>query len=256
MYATYFVGPGIAAMSLDSWRMAAVLSCTGVSALSHESAAERHRVWSRGGRSIHVSSHAGRSDRVEPDIRFHRSLNLRPTDVERIDLVTTTTIDRTIVDLGSTLTKFQLAHVIHEASFRGTFDETAVRARLAGQFGDPWTAVVRSAIELHTSGSAGTRSATEDRFLAGWIGLGLPEPLVNDPGAVGQLGIEPDFVWPERRLVLEIDGDRGHARPGVQSMDRGRDGVLAQHEWRVIRIHASSVWSDLPACIARVRNAW
>jgi hypothetical protein len=63
-------------------------------------------------------------------------------------------------------------------------------------------------------GSAGTRSYREDAFLAIVDAAGLPEPLVNTP----TLDVEPDFRWPERRLVVEVDGP-GHRRERAKRND-------------------------------------
>jgi hypothetical protein len=48
------------------------------------------------------------------------------------------------------------------------------------------------ALELHRSGSAGTRSGLEDRFLKLIRGARLSEPVVN----THHLGFELDFRWP------------------------------------------------------------
>ena len=40
------------------------------------------------------------------------------------------------------------------------------------------------------------------------------------------LGYEVDFRWPERRLVVEVDGN--HTRPNDKRNDAGRDRVLAK----------------------------
>jgi very-short-patch-repair endonuclease len=58
-----------------------------------------------------------------------------------------------------------------------------------------------------------------------------PEPRVNTK--VG--GIEVDLYWPERDLVVELDGP-GHARPRTRKDDERRDGELRENGLRVVRI--------------------
>jgi hypothetical protein len=62
--------------------------------------------------------------------------------------------------------------------------------------------VLEKALFLNAAGSAGTRSANEDRKLAEIRAAGLPEPLVNTRVE----GLEVDLHWPELKLCLEVDG--------------------------------------------------
>jgi very-short-patch-repair endonuclease len=79
--------------------------------------------------------------------------------------------------------------------------------------------VLTKALELNARGSAGTRSALEDRFLELVLANGLPEPEVN----VMVEGYEVDFL--SDRLVVEIDGP-GHTRARARREDRERDARL------------------------------
>jgi hypothetical protein len=134
-----------------------------------------------------------------------------------------TTVPRTLVDLATTLTAAQLANVIHEAAFRNRFDEQATRAAISRAAGRPLTNL-HAALQAHASGSAGTRSDLEDRFLAQLDS----QPLVNTK-------IEVDFYWPAENLVVEIDGP-GHDRPRTKIQDARRDTVLNRAGIEVVRI--------------------
>ena len=147
-----------------------------------------------------------------------------------------TTVARTLVDLSSALTAAQLANVIHEAAFRNRFDLAATHQAMARAAGRHELDVLAAALDAHVSGSAGTRSALEDRFLAQVGEAGLPDPLVNTRVA----GIEVDFHWPDRRLCVEIDGP-GHARPRTRKDDRARDAVLSAAGHQVIRLTGDDV---------------
>jgi hypothetical protein len=94
--------------------------------------------------------------------------------------------------------------------------------------------VLRRAVALHRSGSAGTRSGLEDRFLKLVRGAGLPEPIVN----TRHLGFELDFRWPG--LNVEIDGDH-HDRPRSRRDDRIQDAVLRAHGFTVIRLRETDL---------------
>ena len=126
-----------------------------------------------------------------------------------------TTVARLLVDLSSVLTAAQLANVIHEAAFRNRFDLEATRQAMTRATGRHDLDVLEASLNAHLSGSAGTRSALEDRFLDEIQTPGLPEPLVNTK----LNGIEVDFHWPDQNLCIEIDGP-GHERPRTQAEDR------------------------------------
>jgi hypothetical protein len=78
-----------------------------------------------------------------------------------------------------------------------------------------------------------TRSEFEAGFLVFLIANGLPRPLVNQP--VPPVG-ECDFVWPEARLIVELDGYATHGTRRSFEADRARDRALHVAGWRVTRI--------------------
>jgi hypothetical protein len=108
-------------------------------------------------------------------------------------------------------TAHQLVNVIHEAQFHGLDTPHAVQAAN----GRANLKVLERAIELNAQGSAGTRSAAEDRFLTRVFAAGLPEPLVNQK-------IEVDFHWPREGSAARTRIDR---RP--VSTRRGADGSMS-----------------------------
>jgi predicted transcriptional regulator of viral defense system len=209
-------------LSQEGRWMAAVLAAGKDAVLSHESAAKHWRIWRGTVRGIDVLTPGNR--RARAGIRVHRARTLDRCDVTIHKGIPITTPARTLVDLASTLTRHQLANVIHEAAFRDLYDDGAVRAamkRARGRDLEPLDAALRA----HASGSAGTRSALEDQFLATWQG---PEPLVNTK-------IEVDMYWPDQNLVVEIDGP-GHERPRTRTEDARRDAALNKAGITTVRL--------------------
>ena len=154
--------------------------------------------------------------------------------------IPTTTVARMLVDLSASHTEYQVAYVINRAAYKHRFDLAAtLRARERAK-GHPGTGVLARAIDLYLAGSAGTRSDLEDRFLE--LVRGFPVPLVN----MEHLGYELDFHWPERKLVVEIDGN--HTRPNDKRNDAGRDRVLRDAGYTVVRFTAP----ELPGAPARL----
>lgn len=77
-----------------------------------------------------------------------------------------------------------------------------------------------------------TLSEFEDRFLALIDEAGLSRPVPNAP----VLGERRDHVWPEARLVVELDSRQYHDTRWAFDGDRARDRALQVAGWRTIRI--------------------
>jgi very-short-patch-repair endonuclease len=201
--------------------MAAVLAAGEGAVLSHVSAAKHWNVWRGREEGIDVLVPGNRRGRA--GFRVHRARRLNPRDVTTHQGLPITTVPRTLIDLAQTLTPHQLANVIHEAAFRTRFEETSTRQAMARAKGRDLTNL-HAALQAHAAGSAGTKSALEDAFLARATG----DPLVNHK-------IEVDFYWPDRNLVVEIDGP-GHERPRTRNEDAARDAALNAAGIKVVRI--------------------
>jgi very-short-patch-repair endonuclease len=94
--------------------------------------------------------------------------------------------------------------------------------------------------------------------------LNLPEQLLRRALAGCKLGVYfrsqvvlagryiVDLAAPSIRLVVEVDGSSHAAR---RSADARRDEKLRRLGYRVLRLRSELVIHDLPAAIARVREA-
>jgi hypothetical protein len=223
----YAVGhPGL---SRQGNELAGVLAAGPGSGLGRRSAGELHRISRFPAPCVEVVSPWQRAPR---GVRVYRCRGLGRLDLTSEDGIPVTTVHRTLVDLSDGLTKWQLANVIHEAAFRGRFVEPAVRDAMARANGRRRLAVLDAAIALHRAGSAGTRSGNEDLFLT----FDLPEPLVN----THLLGFEVDFVWPDRKVAVEIDG-AGHGREPTAKDDARQDGALAAAGFTTLRFTEADV---------------
>jgi very-short-patch-repair endonuclease len=220
-------------LSQEGLWMAAVLGGGERTVLSHLSAAVLWKAWRRRVTTIDVQA---RSLREIRGVRVHRSRTLDPRDTTTRNGIPTTTMARTLVDLTDVLTAHQLANVIHEAAFRGHFNEPATRAALKRANGRHHRDRLVSALQLNAAGSAGTKSGHEDRFLALVRQAGLPEPQVNTHVE----NLEVDFFWPTLKLAVEVDGE-GHTRARTRREDELRDRVLTAAGLRVVRLTGGDV---------------
>ena len=108
-----------------------------------------------------------------------RCRHLDPRDITTHDGIPVTTVPRTLVDLTDVLDARRLANVLHEAAFHRRFNMAATRAAMSRAAGRRNLGVLETALAAHEAGSAGTRSALEDRVLA-LVALG------RDPRAARQ----------------------------------------------------------------------
>jgi Protein of unknown function (DUF559)/Transcriptional regulator, AbiEi antitoxin len=207
-------------LTIEGRWMAAVLAAGPGAALSHASAAA---AWdlrpSAGVIDVSMPTRAGRDRRR--GLRIHRRAALRPADVTVRRGIPVTTPARTIVDLARSLRGRQLEQLVDLADQRGLIDFQHLRAANSASL---------QAV-LQRDSSAPTRSELEERFLGLCDAHGIPRPQTNTLVE----GIEVDFVWRDRRVIVEVDGYAHHRSPSAFERDRERDVTLTTKGWRVLR---------------------
>jgi len=219
---------GHVALSREGEWLAAVFASGAGAALCARSAAELWGVSRK--RVAHAEIVVPRQRRPQGSIQLLVSRTLAPRDIVLRHGIPVTHVARMLVDLTDTQTPFQLANVIYEAAFWKRFSVPATRAAMARANGRRNLAVLERALVLNAGGSAGTRSDLEDAFLRIVEANGLPEPLVNTL----TLDVEPDFRWPERRLVVEVDGP-GHLRARARRDDARCERILRAAGYQIVR---------------------
>jgi very-short-patch-repair endonuclease len=208
--------------------MAAVLAAGPNAFLSHLSAAalwEIVRSRKRGSsRTVELPIHVTvrTQSQSRRGIRVHRSRTLTGEETTRHRGIPATTPARTLADLRRTLPPRQFAAALREAEYLGLS--------------------VGSDLELDH-----TRSELESRFLSLCRRRHLPEPLVN--ARVGPFTV--DFLWPEHRLIAELDGYRSHGHRSAFEADRARDVELRLLGYAVVRF----TWRQIAARPGEVTTA-
>jgi len=231
------------ALSREAEWLAAVFAVGGP-ALSHRSATELHGLTRSRAHLIDVIVPHHR--RPPAGISVHRVRRLDPRDVTTERGIPVTAVHRLLVDLCDVRTPHEIAAVIKEAAFRGRFVEAAVRDSMARANGRHNLHVLDRAIEVYRAGSAGTRSSNEVLFLQ----LDLPDSLVNTQ----LLGYEADFLWPQSRLNVEIDGLQ-HNTPAARRDDAIRDRTLTAAGYTVLRFPEEMLRERPEDVLGAVANA-
>jgi hypothetical protein len=242
--------PGVYALDvlltpLGRWR-AAVLACGPGAVLSHVSAGARHRLLDTARRNVDVSTPA-RGRKGHAGIALHRVRSLDPRDVTVSDGIPVTTVGRTLVDLAGVLPAAALRRAWKQAEIERILDVGEVRDALGRARGRRGTGRLRALLPI---AAAPTRSELEDRFLALVHHAALPAPQVDVP--IGPY--VADFLWPDRRLIVETDGRRTHAIETGLEDDHVKDADLAVLGFRVVRFTWRRV-TERPQEVVRVLRA-
>jgi len=199
-------------------RMAAVLSCGPVAALSHRSAGALWEISPDRRSEIEVSVPA-RVTHVRPGVVVHRRAKLSCEDITHHFGIPVTTPILTLVDLAAVLPRDHLEAAVNEADKRSLTDPEALRSALDELTAMPGLAALRNTLDRRTFTL--TDSELERRFLPLARGAGLPLPQTRRRVS----GFPVDFYWPGLGLVVETDGLRYHRTPAQQAKDRLRDQV-------------------------------
>jgi very-short-patch-repair endonuclease len=207
-------------------------------ALSHRTAAALRKLTPSMPQCVEITTTSTRP-RDRPGLIFHCATRLDATS--RHELPVTSPI-RTLLDLAATRPRQEVERACSEALVH----ELVTVDAIAGQHGRG-SAVLRRIV---ADGVAPTRSELERRFFAAVLRAGLPRPQVN--AKIGRYTV--DFLWTDRRLVVELDGYRFHGHRLAFERDRSRDAELQLLGYAVLRL----TWRQLrdePALVARYLTA-
>ena len=203
--------------------LAAVLAAGAGAALSHDSCAELFEVRRWPARAIHVS--APRRHARIAGVVTHRT-PLRPLDVIRLSRhpgherrAAARRPDR------RHRRPTRSSSVISEAAWRKRFDLEATRAALERANGRQQP-VASSKGDRALARAARSRAEEPQRARVPAAGARRTASRVRCPTPTST-GEEVDAHWPERSLMVEVDG-HGHRRPAQQTRRRRRDAKLAR----------------------------
>jgi very-short-patch-repair endonuclease len=206
--------------------LAAVLAVGDGAGLAHLEAAAHWELIRPPSGSVHVivPGHGGR--RKRQGIIVIRSSTLVPSEIVEKDNIPVTTPARTLADLRRTLPEYRFAPILRRAE-KLRLDIGAI----AGSGEDP------------------DRTELERRFLALCRRHSLPRPecqVIIGPYTV-------DFLWPEKNLIVEVDGWEDHGTRSAFESDRERDAYLTALGYRVVRFTWGQVTQHGPYVARTVR---
>ena len=209
--------------------MAAVLACGPGAVLSHAAAGALWELQPGTPKTIDVT--VPRSGRRRSDLRLHRPRSLGADEVTVHMGVPVTSPARTLLDLAAILTPHRLERAIDQAELQRLTDYPCLDALAGAHPRRPGAKALRNVLSRHLAGTTLTRSDLESRFLGLCRAHELPTPQVNV--RLGENTV--DFLFPDRRLIVEIDSWTYHRTRARFDADRRRDATHLAAGYRTLR---------------------
>lgn len=227
---------------------AATLSPTNRVIASHRTAAQLHDLLHVD--VIEVSVQHPRRIR-STDAQVHRVRALDDIDVCVREGIPTTTVTRTLCDLGAVVSPPTVArmvdHVIAtEMTTRAALWRTRIRLGASGRNG---VGVLHRALSSVPIELDLAESGPEIALYRIVCDLDVPRPVPQHPITIGGVTYYADLALPGHRIALEYDGSIAHDSPAQQARDRRRDAAFASAGWTTLRFR----WADISALNARQR---
>ncbi len=231
--------------------MAATLAYGPEAVLSHRSAGQ---IWGLLPRrpSLPEVSRLGFA-RQRSGIRCHRS-SLPPDEVDELSGIPVTSVFRTLLDLAGVLSKRELERAWNEIEVRQLTDRLSLPQLLARHPRRRGAGTLRGLLGGDAPGGI-TRNDFEELFVTFLDAYGLPRPAFNATLALRGRFFEPDCMWRELRLLVELDGRAAHGTARAFERDRERDRILLAEGWRSMRITWRQLRDEPGSVAADLREA-
>jgi very-short-patch-repair endonuclease len=232
---------GHAAGTTESKLAAAILYAGHGAALSHGTAAWWWGLLNHPPQMIHVSTPKRRKSRTGLCVHSRR-------DFDRVHRngLPVTTVEQTLLDFAAGAERGLLRFAVAGADYAGLLDVAALDA--VCRPGAAGSGRLRAALSVHRPELAQTRSDLERLLVELCEKHRLPLPQLN----VYRHGWLVDAVWDEHRLIVELDGYKGHRTKAQLETDHRRDlelrcrgYVVLRYTWRQLTETPDAVALDI-----------
>jgi len=225
--------------------MAAVLACGDGAVLSHGSALTLWGVWKRWDLPFHVTIPG---DRRPKGIRVRRVTQLDRRDVTRHQGIPVTTLARALLDMAPSMPPKSLTRAMNTGWLNGHVRPSALAEVAARHPAHRGRAQVEAV--LGVAGERPTRSGFEDDLPAFCKRHGLPIPQMD----ATVCGYEVDALFPEAKLIVELDGWPFHSSRTSFEDDRRRDADTLAAGFGTLRITRERYELDPAGVAAQLRQ--
>ena len=191
-----------------------------------------------------------RGCRSRDGLRVHRRDALDPADCAHKRGIPVVSPARAIVDYAATADAAELEHAVTEAYANTLTDERRILAAIERTPNHAGVALLTTILG-QPGGPQRTRSGGEQAMLRLIRAAGLPAPLAN----VLVAGFKADFLWPEERLIVEVDGYPFHGHRAAFERDHRRDIVHKNAGYEVLRFTARQLEQEPLLVVAAIVRA-
>lgn len=228
----YAVGHRV--VSREGRWMAAVLLCRPGAVLSHRSAATLWGIRDHSSRAVEVTSRSKSRSRGS----VQRHFAVLPADEVKIqDGIPATTVPRTLLDLAAVLRVDAVEQGLRQSERLRLYDALSLEDLLERYPRRQGSKAIRECLRRRRELPGGvTREELEARFHSLLQRSGLPRPRLNAWLAIGPHRYQVDCLWPEQRLIVELDGYATHGTRTAFEADRERDRRLVSVGYRSMRV--------------------
>ncbi len=218
--------------------LAGVLACGEGTLVSHHSAARLWGLVKASPGEVEVTV-IGRDCRSRDGLRVHAVKRLGAPDRGRRLGIPITSAARTVIDVSATVGYEEAEHVIAEACALKLTSEPQLLAAANRVSNRAGVARIRSILG-QSGGPRRTRSDGERALLGLIRAARLPDPATDVP----LLGFTADFLWPEQRLIVELDSYPAHGHRAAFERDHRRDVIHRDAGYEVLRFTGRQLEHD------------
>jgi predicted transcriptional regulator of viral defense system len=229
----YSLTPGV--MTERGKFMAAVLACGPDAVLSHRSAAYLWGLIDKWEEPLDVTA-PNRRGRSPDGVAAHRDGSVQPIDKTTLYGVPCTGVARTLLDFAAVAPDWEVRKAVAQAEILRILDKAKLRALLKRSRRRRGVARLRLILDTIHPQTKRTRSELERLFLEMCAKRPVPDPEVNVwLSAPNGRRYQADFLWREKKLIIEADSRRFHDTDSSFVSDRKRQQQLELAGWRVSR---------------------
>ncbi len=228
---------------------AALLALSDGAALSHGTASAIWEMRLPTDGPVHLVVPDGAYRRIKSCV-VHRARGLVARDVRIRRGLPVTSPVRTLLDEGDSLTGRQLELAFDRALVARIMRPEDVAELLARTTGRRAGGALAALLDGQRD-TIVTRSEAEELFLDLIRRAHLPVPKLN----VHVHGYEVDFLWPEQRLIVEVDGYRFHSTRRAFEHDRRKEADLRAAGFVVLRFSYWQVREEPLVVVAGLTRA-
>jgi very-short-patch-repair endonuclease len=247
-HGAYAVGHSV--LTCHARWMAAVLACGPGAVLSHRSAAA---LWGLLGVS-------GQPEVIRPGrFRKRKGIVARfgavPADERTVRMgIPVTIVPRTILDLAGLGLRRDVQRATHEAEIRQLTASLSIPDLLVRYPRRQGAPLLRELLAEGVGFVGAPINGFEDRFANLLDRHRVPRPRFNARLNIAGRTFRPDCLWPQDKLIVELDGAKVHQTRKSFESDRERDRVLLTAGYRTMRVTWRQLECEPDALIAALRS--